>query len=113
MEACRTAHFWTTTPDPSYFRCGCEFATWLGLAPRQNPTGGKESSVGEDVGLLVSDAMRMMLMRVAAEKALPFEVKVPNPVTARTLRKAARGEDWVRPRLRSAGRKFLLSRFVS
>ena len=50
----------------------------------------------EDMGLSVSDAIRMMLMRVAAEKALPFEVKVPNAVTARTLRKAERGEDLAR-----------------
>jgi DNA-damage-inducible protein J len=50
----------------------------------------------EDMGLSVSDAIRMMLMRVAAEKALPFEAKVPNAVTARTLRKADRGEDLVR-----------------
>lgn len=34
------------------------------------------------MGLTVSDAIRIMLMRVASEKALPFEVKVPN---ARTL----------------------------
>jgi DNA-damage-inducible protein J len=50
----------------------------------------------EDMGLSVSDAIRMLLMRVVAEKALPFEVKVPNAVTARTLRKAGRGEDLVR-----------------
>jgi DNA-damage-inducible protein J len=50
----------------------------------------------EDLGLSVSDAIRMMLMRVAAEKALPFEVKVPNAVTARMLRKANRGEDLTR-----------------
>lgn len=31
-----------TTPDPSFFRCGREFAAWLGLTPRQNSTGGKE-----------------------------------------------------------------------
>jgi DNA-damage-inducible protein J len=47
----------------------------------------------DDMGLSVSDAIRMMLIRVAAEKALPFDVKVPNAVTARTLRKANRGED--------------------
>ena len=49
-----------------------------------------------EMGLSVSDAIRMMLMRVAAEKALPFEVKVPNAVTARTLRKASKGEDLTR-----------------
>lgn len=30
------------------------------------------------MGLSVSDAIRMMLRRVADEKRLPFEVKVPN-----------------------------------
>jgi DNA-damage-inducible protein J len=54
------------------------------------------TSVLADMGLSVSDAIRMLLVRVAAEKALPFEVKVPNAVTARTLRKADRGEDLVR-----------------
>jgi len=32
-----------------------------------------------DMGLTVSDAIRLMLMRVAAEKALPFPVKVRTP----------------------------------
>jgi addiction module RelB/DinJ family antitoxin len=32
----------------------------------------------EKMGMSVSDAVRMMLIRVAAEKALPFEVRVPN-----------------------------------
>ena len=50
----------------------------------------------EEMGLSVYDAIRMMLMRVAAEKALPFEVKVPNAVTAKTARKADRGKDLVR-----------------
>ncbi len=58
----------------------------------------KEQAAGvlADMGLSVSDAIRMLLVRVAAEKALPFEVKVPNAVTARTLRKSERGEDLVR-----------------
>lgn len=30
-----------TVPDPSIFRCGRDFAAWLGLAPRLNGTGGK------------------------------------------------------------------------
>jgi transposase len=29
-------------PDPSIFRCGRDFAAWLGLVPRQNSSGGKE-----------------------------------------------------------------------
>ena len=34
-----------------------------------------------DMGLSVSDAIRMLLMRVAQERRLPFEVKVPNKAT--------------------------------
>src|SRR5262249_31566357 len=30
-----------TVVEPSGFRCGREFAAWLGLVPRQNSTGGK------------------------------------------------------------------------
>ncbi|QNI31287.1 type II toxin-antitoxin system RelB/DinJ family antitoxin [Alloacidobacterium dinghuense] len=40
------------------------------------------------MGMSVSDAVRMMLVRVAAEKALPFEVRVPNATTVKTMRAA-------------------------
>lgn len=40
------------------------------------------------MGISVSDAVRMMLVRVADEKALPFEVRVPNSVTAKAMRAA-------------------------
>jgi DNA-damage-inducible protein J len=33
------------------------------------------------MGLSVSDAIRLLLVRIAAEKALPFEVKAPNAET--------------------------------
>jgi DNA-damage-inducible protein J len=33
------------------------------------------------MGLSVSDAVRVFLKRVAAEKRLPFEITVPNAVT--------------------------------
>jgi len=39
------------------------------------------------MGLSVSDAVRVLLTRVAAEKALPFEVKVPNAAAMREARK--------------------------
>src|ERR1017187_8296129 len=35
------------------------------------------------MGISVSDAVRMLLVRVAAEKALPFEVRVPNATTVK------------------------------
>ena len=44
------------------------------------------------MGLSVSDAVRMLLVRVAAEKALPFQVRVPNAATAKAMRDAARGK---------------------
>lgn len=34
-----------------------------------------------DMGLSVSDAIRLLLIRVADERRLPFEVKAPNRVT--------------------------------
>ena len=37
------------------------------------------------MGLSVSDAVRMMLVRVAAEKALPFEIRVPNAETVAAM----------------------------
>jgi len=43
------------------------------------------------MGLSVSDAVRVLLTRVAAEKALPFEVKVPNAETAAAIQEARRG----------------------
>ena len=44
------------------------------------------------MGLTVSDAIRLMLMRVAAEKALPFAVKVPNAATAAAMEEAQRSK---------------------
>jgi len=43
------------------------------------------------MGLSVSDAVRVLLTRVAAEKALPFDVKAPNPATAAAMREARKG----------------------
>ena len=45
-----------------------------------------------DMGMSVSDAVRMLLVRVAAEKALPFDVKVPNATTVKAMRAAGRGQ---------------------
>ena len=43
------------------------------------------------MGLSVSDAVRVLLTRVAVEKALPFEVKAPNAETAAAMREARKG----------------------
>jgi DNA-damage-inducible protein J len=47
----------------------------------------------EAMGLSISDYIRMALVRVARDKAVPFPVKVPNALTAETLRKSERGEE--------------------
>ena len=43
------------------------------------------------MGMSVSDAVRILLVRVAAEKALPFQVKVPNTTTVKAMQAADRG----------------------
>lgn len=43
------------------------------------------------MGLTVSDAFRIMLTRVAREKALPFEPLVPNAATVKAMKEARRG----------------------
>jgi DNA-damage-inducible protein J len=40
------------------------------------------------MGLTVSDAVRLMLTRIAREKALPFEPLVPNETTLAAMREA-------------------------
>jgi DNA-damage-inducible protein J len=55
------------------------------------------------MGLSVSDAVRMLLVRVAAEKALPFDVRVPNATTVKAMRAADRGNG---KRFKTAGALF-------
>lgn len=48
----------------------------------------------ESMGLSLSDAVRLLLKRIAIEKAIPFDVHVPhvpNAATVRALREAQRG----------------------
>ena len=44
------------------------------------------------IGLTVSDAVRLMLTRVAHEKALPFEPLIPNEVTIAAMKEAREGK---------------------
>ncbi len=44
------------------------------------------------MGLSVSDAFRMMMVRIAADKALPFSPLVPNATTIEAMKAARRGE---------------------
>jgi len=49
------------------------------------------SAVLAAMGLTVSDAFRMMMIRIAREKALPFELLVPNAETVAAIDEARRG----------------------
>ena len=44
------------------------------------------------MGLTISDAIRLLLLRVADEKRLPFEVKVPNAKSRDAMRQLAEGK---------------------
>jgi DNA-damage-inducible protein J len=44
------------------------------------------------IGLTVSDAVRLMLTRVAYEKALPFEPLIPNQATIAAMKEAREGK---------------------
>lgn len=49
------------------------------------------STVLAAMGLTVSDAFRMLLTRIAREKALPFDPLVPNETTIAAMREARAG----------------------
>jgi DNA-damage-inducible protein J len=43
------------------------------------------------MGLSLSDVVRLLLTRIAAEQALPFEVRVPNRVTRAAMEEVRHG----------------------
>lgn len=45
-----------------------------------------------DMGLTVSDAIRLLLLRVADEKRLPFAVQVPNAATLKAMKELDEGK---------------------
>ncbi len=55
-------------------------------------TKAEAEAVLASIGLTVSDAFRMMMIRIAKEKALPFEPLVPNDETIEAMKAARRGE---------------------
>jgi DNA-damage-inducible protein J len=55
-------------------------------------TKAEAAAVLKAMGLTVSDAFRMMMVKIAKEKALPFEPLVPNAETIEAMKAARRGE---------------------
>ncbi|WHA40442.1 type II toxin-antitoxin system RelB/DinJ family antitoxin [Agrobacterium larrymoorei] len=64
------------------------------------------TAVLDSLGLTVSDVMRMMLTRIAREKALPIELTRPNAETLAALEEAKEIARAKRERFRSAEELF-------
>jgi DNA-damage-inducible protein J len=48
-------------------------------------TKNRASDVLEAMGLSISDAIRMLMLRIADEKQLPFDFKVPSSTTKKAI----------------------------
>jgi len=46
----------------------------------------------ESMGLSVSDAIRLLMLRIADERRLPFEVKAPNATTRKAIAELEAGK---------------------
>ncbi len=52
----------------------------------------RAAEVLDAMGLSVSDAIRLLLLRVADEKQLPFAVQVPNITTVKAMKELSEGK---------------------
>ncbi len=52
----------------------------------------RASAALADMGLSVSDAIRLLMLRIADEQRLPFEVKVPNAKTRQAIEELEAGK---------------------
>ena len=55
-------------------------------------TKARASEALQEMGLSVSDAIRLLLLRVADEKRLPFDVQVPNAETVEAMKELDEGK---------------------
>ena len=54
-------------------------------------TKARASDALEAMGLSISDAIRLLMLRIADEHRLPFEVKVPNAITHKAIEQLEAG----------------------
>ena len=52
----------------------------------------RAASALEEMGLSISDAIRLLMLRIADERRLPFEVKVPNAKTRKAIAELEAGK---------------------
>ena len=50
-----------------------------------NATKGRAAAALDAMGLSISDAIRLLMLRIAVEQRLPFAVEVPNAATRRAI----------------------------
>jgi DNA-damage-inducible protein J len=55
-------------------------------------TKAEAAAVLATIGLTVSDAFRLLIIRVAQDKAMPFEPLIPNANTIAAMEESRRGE---------------------
>ncbi len=55
-------------------------------------TKARASSALNAMGLTVSDAIRLLMLRVADEQRLPFDVQTPSAATARAMKELGAGK---------------------
>ena len=58
----------------------------IGIATKE-----RASTALEAMGLSISDAIRLLMLRIADGQRLPFEVKVPNAATRRAIAELEQG----------------------
>lgn len=52
----------------------------------------RAASALESMGLSISDAIRLLMLRIADEQRLPFDVKVPNVTTKKAIAELEAGK---------------------
>jgi DNA-damage-inducible protein J len=52
----------------------------------------RASDALEAMGLSISDAIRLLMLRIADERRLPFEIKVPNATTRKAIAELESGK---------------------
>jgi DNA-damage-inducible protein J len=57
-----------------------------------NITKVRASEALEAMGLSISDAIRLLMLRIADEKRLPFDLRVPNAKTKEAIREVEAGK---------------------
>ena len=55
-------------------------------------TKNRASDALEAMGLSISDAIRLLMLRIADERRLPFEIRVPNATTRRAIAELESGK---------------------